>query len=42
MQEGWGSIMHRGDRCAGSLFQRGLRLLDTFLNEDLPIPVAFR
>jgi hypothetical protein len=24
-----------------SLFQLGLRLLDHFLHEDLPIPVAF-
>src|SRR5712692_6461035 len=41
MKEGWISIMHRSDRCDLSLFQLGLRLLSNFLNEDLPIPVAF-
>ena len=35
------SIIHRSDRCDLSLFQLCLRLLDKFLNEDLPIPVAF-
>ena len=40
-QDGWGSIIHRGDRCDLSLFQLGLRLLDYLLNEDFTIPVAF-
>jgi hypothetical protein len=39
--EGWSDIIHRRHRCDISLFQLGLRLLDHFLNEDLPIPVAF-
>ena len=39
--EGWGRIIHRGDRCDLSLFQLGLRLLDYVLNEGLAIPVAF-
>jgi hypothetical protein len=41
MQEGVAEIIHRRHRCDLSLFQLGLRLLDYFLNEDLPIPVAF-
>jgi DDE family transposase len=40
-QDGWGSIIHRGDRGDLSLFQLGLRLLDYLLNEDYTIPVAF-
>jgi DDE family transposase len=40
-KEGWRHIIHRRDRCDLSLFQLGLRLLDNFLNEDLPIPIAF-
>jgi hypothetical protein len=40
-QDGWGRIIHRGDRCDLSLFQLGLRLLDYLLNEDCAIPVAF-
>jgi hypothetical protein len=40
-QDGWGSIIHRGDRCDISLFQLGLRLLEHFLNENFSIPVAF-
>ena len=40
--EDWVSIIHRTDRCDLSLFQLGLRLLDYFLNEDLPIPVTFQ
>jgi len=40
-QEGWVSIIHRGDRCDLSLFQLGLRLLEHLLNEDRAIPVAF-
>ncbi len=38
----WVAIIHRTDRCDLSLFQLGLELLDHFLNEDLPIPVAFK
>jgi len=41
MQEGTVEIIHRRHRCYLSLFQLGLRILDYFLNEDLPIPVAF-
>src|SRR5215472_4095935 len=40
-QDGWSSIIHRGDRCDLSLFQLGLRLLEHLLNEDRAIPVAF-
>src|SRR5947199_58756 len=40
-QEGWVRIIHRRHRCDLSLFQLGMRLLEHFLNEDLPIPVAF-
>lgn len=40
-QDGWVSIIHRGDRCDLSLFQLGLRLLEHLLNEDRAIPVAF-
>lgn len=40
-QDGWMTIIHRGDRCDLSLFQMGLRLLDHLLNEDFLIPVAF-
>jgi hypothetical protein len=40
-QDGWVSIIHRGDRCDRSLFQLGLRLLDYLLSEDYTIPVAF-
>jgi hypothetical protein len=41
-REGWQPVIHRTDRCDLSLFQLGLVLLDHFLNEDLPIPVAFQ
>jgi hypothetical protein len=41
-RDGWLSVIHRTDRCDLSLFQLGLVLLDHFLNEDLPIPVAFQ
>jgi len=41
MQDGWVRIIHRGQRCDLSLFQLGLRMLTHFLNEDLPIPIAF-
>ena len=37
----WVAIIHRTDRCDLSLFQLGLDLLEHFLNESLPIPVAF-
>ena len=40
-QDGWMTLIHRGDRCDLSLFQLGLRLLDHFLNAGLLIPVAF-
>ena len=40
-QDGWISIIHRGDRCDLSLFQLGRRLLDYLLSEDFMIPVAF-
>jgi hypothetical protein len=39
--DGWGRIIHRGNRCDLSLFQLGLRLLDHLLNEDRAIPGAF-
>jgi hypothetical protein len=39
-QEGWQALIHRGSRCDLSLFQLGLRLLDYFLDHDLPIPSA--
>jgi len=41
MKEGGVRIIHRGHRCDLSLFQLGMRLIEHFLNEDLPIPVAF-
>jgi len=37
----WRPIIHRRKRCDVSLFQLGLRLLEYFLNEELPIPVQF-
>src|SRR5215211_940821 len=40
-KERWQSIVHRSKRCDLSLFQLGLRLLEHFLNEDLPLPVQF-
>jgi hypothetical protein len=40
-KDGWQRIIHRGKRCDLSLFQLGLRLLEHFLNEELPIPVQF-
>jgi len=40
-KEGWRSVIHRSDRCDISLFQLGLRLLEHFINEDLPIIVQF-
>lgn len=41
LKDGWIGIIHRQHRCDLSLFQLGLRLLDHFLNEGLPIPVQF-
>jgi hypothetical protein len=38
----WVKIIHRSDRCDLSLFRLGLSLLEHFLNEHLPIPVAFQ
>ena len=38
----WDKIIHRTDRCDLSLFQLGLSLLEHFLNEGIPIPVAFQ
>jgi Transposase DDE domain len=40
-KDGWQRIIHRGKRCDLSLFQLGLRLLEHFLNEELPILVQF-
>jgi hypothetical protein len=37
----WRPIIHRRKRCDVSLFQLGLRLLEYFLNEEMPIPVQF-
>ncbi len=39
---GWNKVIHRTDRCDLSLFQLGLSLLEHFLNEGIPIPVAFQ
>jgi Transposase DDE domain len=39
--EGWREVIHRRKRCDVSLFQLGLRILEHFLNEELPIPVQF-
>jgi hypothetical protein len=41
-RDGWVKIIHRADRCDLSLFRLGLSLLDHFMNEHLPIPVAFQ
>jgi hypothetical protein len=41
-RSGWDKIIHRTDRCDLSLFQLGLSLLEHFLNEGIPIPVAFQ
>lgn len=40
-KDGWVTMIHRGDRCDGSVFQMGLRLLDHLLHEDFLIPVTF-
>jgi hypothetical protein len=39
--EGWVVVICRTGRCDLSLFQLGLCLLEHFLNEHLPISVAF-
>ena len=39
--EGWIEVIHRTDRCDLSLFRLGLDLLEHFLDEAMPIPVAF-
>ena len=39
--EGWREVVHRQKRCDLSLFQLGLRILEHFVNEELPIPVQF-
>jgi len=40
-REGWQPMLHRAKRCDLSLFQLGLALLAHWLNEDLPLLVAF-
>lgn len=40
-KEQWRPIIHRRQRCDLSLFQLGFRLLEYFLNEEMPIPVQF-
>jgi hypothetical protein len=40
-KDGWQGVIHRRKRCDLSLFQLGLRLLEHFLNEGMPIPVQF-
>jgi len=42
IRDGWNEVVHRTDRRDLSLFQLGLRLLEHFLNENLPVPVAFQ
>jgi hypothetical protein len=42
IRDGWHRIIHRTDRCDLGMFQLGLRLLEYFLNEGMPIPVAFQ
>lgn len=42
IRDQWTAIIHRTDRCDLSLFQLGIRLLDHFLNEGIPIPFALR
>ena len=41
IREHWTKLIHRADRCDWSLFHMDLALLDFFLSEKLPIPVAF-
>ena len=40
-RDDWREAIHRTDRCDLSLFQLGMRLVDHFLNEDLPLLVQF-
>lgn len=40
-RDGWVGQIHRSDRCDLSLFQLGLRLLEHWLNEGLPLSVGF-
>jgi hypothetical protein len=40
-RDDWVKIIHRPDRCDLSLFQLGLKLLEHFLDQSLPIPVSF-
>ena len=40
-QPHWRRLVHRVDRCDLSLFQLGLRLLNFWLDDDVPIHVAF-
>ena len=42
IRDGWLPVIHRTDRCDLSLFQLGLRLLEHFLNEHIPIPVELQ
>jgi Transposase DDE domain len=39
--EGWNEVIHRTDRVDLSLFNLGLNLLEHFLNQLMPLPVAF-
>jgi hypothetical protein len=41
LAEGWHKVIHRTERCDLSLFNLGLNLLEHFLNEQMPLPVAF-
>ena len=41
-RDDWVKVIHRADRCDLSLFQLGLSLLEHFLDEHIPIPVAFQ
>jgi hypothetical protein len=42
LEDGRVGLIHRRHRCDVSLFQLGLRWLDSLRHEDLTIPVAFR
>jgi hypothetical protein len=41
LAEGWNKIIHRTNRLDLSLFNLGLNLLEHFLNQLMPLPVAF-
>ncbi len=41
LTEGWYKVIHRTERIDLSLFNLGLNLLEHFLNETMPLPVAF-